>query len=146
EAHGKDPAMSSRSLRRLVAALATICIFGLVFATLGPSQQEKGKQAKKKRAPKPGAMSASLVGLEMALGLADKKVTKWDGDVRISEGKILEVVVTHGNPKAKVEGTKFTVSSVSRKTDTKEFFEGPVLHVSVDAPLKAVVTVNTEQG
>src|SRR5262245_35020034 len=132
--------MSSRSLRRLGAALATVLIFGLVFATLGPSQQAKDKQGKKaKAAPKPVAMSDNLVGLELALGLKDKKVTKWDGEVSISEGKVLEVVITHGNPKAKVEGSKFTVSSVSRKVMEKEVFDGPTLHIGVDAPLKAIV-------
>jgi hypothetical protein len=133
-------------LRRSVAGLATVAVFSLLFVTLGPSQ-DKDKPPKRERpAGKPIAMPANLVGLEIYLGLKDDKVTAWNGTVESSEGRVLEVEILRGNPKAKADGNRFTVSSVSRMQQKKTVVDGPILHVGLDAPPTATVTVSTEQG
>jgi hypothetical protein len=90
-------------------------------------------------------MPANLVGLDIALGLQDKEPARWDGEVQVSEGRILGLEVRQGGPQAKAEGNRFTARS-RRMMVQRQVVVGPELQVNLDAPLSAKVTVTTEQG
>src|SRR5262249_52733684 len=86
------------------------------------------------------------VGLDITLGLKDKQPTDWDGEVHVSEGKVLAVTIVEGNPKATATGQRFTVRSFRRpKVDANAVYK-PILRVSLDAPPSATVTFKTTQG
>jgi hypothetical protein len=91
-------------------------------------------------------MPANLVGLEVALGLNDKEPTRWDGDIRVSEGRVMGLEVVRGDPQAKAEGNRFTARSRRMMVQQRPVIAGPELRINLDAPLSATVTVTTEQG
>src|SRR5207244_3108683 len=123
-------------------------------AALGAKQERIGTPHEKPiPAHQPVAMPANLTGVLISLGLKDQKTTPWDGEVSISEGKIIELDIVQGNvagkkkagkAKGKVDGAKFTVSSVFGKK--KEGIVRPILRVTLDAPASARLTVKTAQG
>ena len=46
--------------------------------------------------------------LEIALGLKDKELKPWDGEIQVSEGRVLDLTLTRGGPRATVESTRST--------------------------------------
>jgi hypothetical protein len=132
----------------------TITIFGAVLAALGPARQAEPGQPPARPAPraprpegKPIPMPANLVGLEIPLGLKDKEPRPWDGEIQVSEGHVLDLTLSRGGPRATVEGTRFTARSVRPQPQQQpDLINGPILHVNLDAPPAATVTVKTRQG
>src|SRR2546428_680639 len=91
-----------------LAGLATVLVFGLVLLTRWPgpadsagSAAEDSPPAKQRADAKPIAMPANLVGVEIELGRKDKQPVAWDGEVQVSEGRILEVIVSRAGNKAR---------------------------------------------
>src|SRR4051794_39689638 len=60
-----------------------------------------GPEACTEPEPEPGrpiAMPAGLVGLEIALGLKDGQPTEWEGDVKVSKGRVVAVAIERSGP------------------------------------------------
>ena len=91
-------------------------------------------------------MPGNLVGLEIILGRKDEKPTAWDGEIKVADGRVVDLELLRRNPKAQIEGNRFTVSSVNRNAQKKKFVDGPILRVSLDALPAAKVSVQTKQG
>jgi hypothetical protein len=140
--------------RRGVAGLITVGVFALVLTTFGPTHQAEPGQAppgEVARPPrpegKPIALPANLVGLEISLGLKDKERTPWAGEVQVSEGRVLDLGVTRSGPQARAEGNRYTGGSIQPQPNVQPgVWIGPLLHVNLDAPPTATVTVKTRQG
>jgi hypothetical protein len=134
-------------VRRGVAGLTAIVILIAVVILLRFSPEGASGDAKPPKARpegKPIAMPSNLTGVKIDLGLKDESGTPWDGEVQISQGRIVAVEIAQGNPKATVNGNKFIVRTVLQKK--KDIILKPVLRVAVDAPESAKVTVKTKQG
>ncbi|HXG09430.1 MAG TPA: hypothetical protein VNK04_06545 [Gemmataceae bacterium] len=147
--------MSRARVRSGVAGLTTLLVFVLVLAVWGPpergeSNQQAAQPPRRVRAEgKPIPMPANLISLEVALGLKDKQPTAWDGQVQLSQGKVIEIDVLRGGPNAKAEGNRFTARSVlgkEAKKKKKEVVDPILLRVTLDAPAAATVTLETKQG
>ena len=137
---------------------------GAVSSCLGPE-------------PDPGqaiAMPADLIGLEIALGLKDSVATEWEGDVKVSTGRVVAIEIDRSGPNAEVEGAHFSVGTAKAKNSAKKQAKAkknaekaaakknaekaaakkaaqlarlaPVLRVTLQAPADATVTVTTRQG
>ena len=62
--------------------------------------------------PDPGqpvAMPVELIGLEIALGQKDGQPAGWEGDVKVSPGKVAAVDFERTGPNAEVSGAHFSV-------------------------------------
>ena len=73
--------------------------------------------------PDPGqpiAMPAGLIGLEIALGLKDSAPTEWEGDVKVSTGRVVAIEVERSTSNALVEGTHFSVGTAKAKASAKK--------------------------
>ena len=82
--------------------------------------------------PGPGlsvAMPAGRVGLEVMLGLKDDRPTEWEGDVKVSSGRVVAVEVERAGPNAEIEGGHFSIETApTRQTQIA------VLRVTLEAP------------
>jgi hypothetical protein len=131
-----------------VAGLAATVVLVLVVLAVGPSPQgepgQAAQQALQRERPqeRPIAMATNVVGLEVALGLKDQQPTQWDGEVQVSQGRVREIEIQRSGPNAKVDGSRFTASSVRRMKTVV----GPILRLNLEAPLTATVTVKTARG
>jgi hypothetical protein len=127
--------------------------------------------------PEPGqpiAMPADLIGLEITLGLKDGQPTEWEGDVKVSKGRLVAIEVDRSGPNADVDGAHFSVGTAKAKASAKKkalnkqkqaqvqnkknqakaaakkaaqaAALAPVLRVTLAAIADAVVTVTTAQG
>ena len=69
--------MAASGVRKFVAGLATLAVFGVIVADLGLSGQGKAPKPVPRVRPmaKPIAMPGNLVGLEIKLGRKDEKPT-----------------------------------------------------------------------
>ena len=63
----------------------------------------------------PIAMPADLIGLEIALGLKDSAPTEWEGDVKVSAGRVVAIEIERSTANAEVEGTHFSVGTAKAK-------------------------------
>jgi hypothetical protein len=144
--------MSRARIRGGIAGLLTGVVFAVVmigWGTAPPVASEPNEKPRPKTArpaAKPVEMPASLVGLELSLGLKDKEPTPWAGSIEVSKGRVLAIDILRGNPQARVEEHKFFVRSIRRPQAMIQGLVGPVLRVTLDAPLSANVTVTTRQG
>jgi hypothetical protein len=141
-----------RTRVRMSAGLITFGIFTLVVLGWKPLNQPTAAEdpAKEVGAGRAVSMPAQLTGLLISLGLKDQKATDWDGAVSVSAGKILDVSIVEGHPKAAAKGSEFSVRSVlAVKKKEKKKAGGiikPIVRVTLDAPATARVKVTTKQG
>jgi hypothetical protein len=92
-------------------------------------------------------MTGSLIGLEVVLGLKDEMATPWNGEVRVSEGRVREIeIVQGGGPNAKVDGNRFAARTVQRMVMMRPTIVRPVLRITLEAPTTAQVILETRQG
>src|SRR5262249_47333387 len=122
--------MTRSRIRGTFACLTAALVFGLALLALGPSPRRESTQAadpprKPRPAGKPVPLPANLVGLEMALGLKDQEPAQWDGDIQVSEGRILGLDVLRGGPQAKAEGNRFTTRSRRMMVQQRPVVVGP---------------------
>jgi hypothetical protein len=147
--------MSRSPVVRAGVGLAAMLAF-VTFALLS-SQAPRGLaiQAGGALAPVPGqpvALPPGLVGLEIALGLNNALPPDWEGEIQVSEGRVLSIEVLQGAPGAQVNGAKFAVKAKAKGkakvAKKKQAAPGarPVLQVTLDAPASATVTAITSQG
>jgi hypothetical protein len=142
-------AMTGARLFSSGAGLLTILLLLAAVLAGGPSSKLEQSQPPSPLAPTrtrpshPIPMPANPVDVQLALGLKDEEPTRWGGMIQISEGRIVSLQV-QGPPNAKVTGGRFTARSffpINQATLVR-----PKLHVSLDAPPTAIVTVKTQQG
>jgi hypothetical protein len=141
--------MSKARVRRGVAGLATVLVFGLALFIRGPSRPGSSVQAeqpgKARPEAKPLSMPANLVGLEIALGLKDTEPTGWGGQIQVSEGRVASMrVMRGGNPS--VTANRYTARSTRPAQQMMQRPVAPLLQVNLEAPESARVTVETRQG
>lgn len=142
----------SRRLRSLAAGSAAL-VFVVVALSGGQDRKEAAppeRPASRKRpAVKPIEMSGRMVNLEIRLGLKDTRRTLkakeraiWDGTLEVSEGRVVEIESLRGNIRQKSKDGRFKARSVRNKQRVVR----PQLHVRLDAPESAAVTVSTKPG
>ena len=74
-------------------------------------------------------MPAGRVGLEVMLGLKDDRPTEWEGDVKVSSGRVVAVEVERAGPNAEIEGSHFSIETApTRQTQIA------VLRVTLQGP------------
>ena len=97
--------MRSPRVRGSIAGLTTALVFLLIIVALrpGPEGQAGQKPRKPRPAGKPVAMAANLTGFTVRLGLKDLKGTAWDGEIQLSQGRLLSLRISEGSVKGKVE-------------------------------------------
>src|SRR5262249_46834523 len=78
--------------------------------------------------------------LEIVLGLKDDEPTAWDGEVKVSQGKVISLRFQRAGPQqAKVNGSTFTLRSFRRNLPMGQALLRPILHVDLAAPEAARV-------
>ena len=137
----------SRALKAAAIAAAALAIAAMAVVTRPSHEDDEappGARLVTGEGPGPGlsvAMPAGRVGLEVMLGLKDDRPTEWEGDVKVSSGRVVAVEVERAGPNAKIEGDHFSIETVP--TQQKQV---AVLRVTLEAPEEAVVTVATTRG
>src|SRR5437867_651806 len=117
---------STMKRSRLLAAFVSTAVMAVAaLLALRPSAPQASGQAaqpprKERRAAAPIAMPAGAVGLEITLGLKDAKPADWEGEIQVSEGKVLNIDVVQSGPDAKAKGPRFSVSSAQRMAKKKK--------------------------
>lgn len=137
----------SRSLRYLLASATMVGIFGLVVMVQTFWQGSASSQAARPARPEPQAvtMPTTLTAVHIELGLKDQQATRWDGEVKLSEGKLVDVQVSFGGPMARAEGNRFVARSTLDKKKKKGLVR-PTVTLLLEAPETCQVEVKTEQG
>jgi hypothetical protein len=143
--------MNGAYYRGTAAGLITALVFGIIVLSRVPGAadsagQAEGQPPKPRAAGQAVAMPANLVGLEIELGRKDKQPGNWEGEIQVSEGRVLEVRIARGGPKARAEGNRFFSRSIRPQPKKSDDVVGPILSVSLDAPPSAKVTVKTGPG
>jgi hypothetical protein len=128
-----------------------VVVFVVVALSGGQAPKEAAPAAeqpapRKRPAVKPIAMSARAVGLEIRPGLKDTKRTIWDGSIEVSEGRVVEIESFSGAVRNKSEDGRFRARSVMQKQNMRDVVVRPRLHVRLEAPESATVTVSTQEG
>src|SRR4051812_33981739 len=120
--------------RRLVRrVLGLIVGFAAIVILFGSSSGDGAGQAEVEPARPPGKpipMVASGQSLEIGLGLKDKQQNFWEGDVQISEGRVVAVEQARAGKMSEVNGRHFKVRAVKQKM----VLQHPVLRVNLEAP------------
>jgi hypothetical protein len=142
-----------------LAAVVTATVTLTSLAVVSSKSHEQEQPAAKGQAGSPGprrdaavAMPPGLVGLQISLGLKDTRRTEWQGEVSVSEGRVLGLDIIRSAPDATVDGGRFRVESKKKvaakkkKKQQQAVVLGPILHANLEAPETAVVTVRTDQG
>jgi hypothetical protein len=139
--------------RSYIAALVTAAVFGAIFLVreraepLASAAKEEPKTRKARPEGKPVAMPANPVGVQITLGVKDEEPTFWEGDIKLSEGRILEFTTVRANPAAEVSDNHFKVRTIRpMQQQMRQNIMRPILRLSVDAPATATVTVTAKHG
>jgi hypothetical protein len=162
--------LSSHSAKMATVLAATLALASAIVVTSFSHEEDEasGSQPGSGPGPDPGRpieMPAGLVGLEVVLGLKDSQRTDWEGDVMVSQGRVVAVEIERSGPNAEIEGTHFSVGTAKGKALAKAKKQAlqkkkqaqvaakkaaaqlaPALRVTLDAPADATLTVTTGQG
>ncbi len=162
----------------VLASMLVVASFVMVSSASHDEDEEPQAQGTSKGGPKPGepvAQPAGLIGLEVRLGLKDPAATPWEGEIRVSEGRVVGIDVDRARPDALIEGSRFSVGTVAAKkaaaknkkaaaknkkaaakqTDQAKKDQakkkqaaavGATLLVTLEAPPTTTVTIKAEQG
>src|SRR5262245_9329569 len=122
-----------------LAGLTTLVVLGLLLLVrwldVPDAAEALGAQAAQPRqAGQPIAMPTNLAGLEIELGRKDKEPTKWDGEIQLSEGKVLETSIGRGGALARTDGNRFFARSFRQQPKKSNEVVGAIVRVSLDAP------------
>src|SRR5687768_4273830 len=93
----------------------------------------------------PIPMTAGAVSLRITLGLKDTEPTAWDGDMKVSEGRVSRL---SGQLRAndRVEGSAWTMSTRFQGQGPNRQLQHVVLMAILDAPASAKLELQTKQG
>ncbi len=153
----------SRAVKLTMVAAAALAMALLVVVTGSSHEDDDAPAALSCQGPGPDpaqplAMPRELIGLEIVMGLNGSDETTWEGDIRVSEGRVLELDVVRSGPNPRIEGTHFSVGTPKAKAAAKKKKKQAVakkkqglaamaiLRATLDAPAGAKVTVKTEEG
>ena len=146
------------------AATALAATLGLAVVTVVSSashEQDEAPAVRGRIGPVParGAsvpMPRGSIGLAITLGLGDTQRAAWDGEVTVSEGRVVDLEIVRSGPEAEVDGGKFRVETKKQAANKKKkaankkkanLAPAPALiHANLEAPETATVTVRTEAG
>src|SRR5271170_2110964 len=105
--------------RRILAGLITLGTLLLVLLACKYGSEPTQARAAQPTAgaDQPVSMPANLTGVLLTLGLKDQNPTDWNGEITVSTGKILALDVVQGNPKAAIQGGKFSIRSTAPKKE-----------------------------
>src|SRR5262249_38013818 len=146
--------MNQSHVRAGLAALVTLGVLGLVLLLgrtvepLASGPTREGPRTRTSRpAGKPVAMATDRVSLEIILGLKDDEPTVWDGQVMVSRGKVRSLRLQRVGPQqGKVKDATFTVRTFRRALPMQQGIVRPIVHMELEAPEAARVSLKTEQG
>jgi hypothetical protein len=143
--------MTRTRLTSGVTGLITLAVFTAVVVIIKPTQEGDARPADEPKKPRPAgraiSMPARLAGLEITLGIKDEKPTPWGGEIRVSDGKVLEVEVLRPGRAAGPTGTaSWSAASFAQKLVMRQVLVRPLIRVALDCPASAQVTVQTKQG
>jgi hypothetical protein len=140
--------MTRSRVRGSLAALLTAALFGSILFVLRPTQQGE-EQTPRDKPPRPPrravATPANLVTLTLDLALKDETPTPWGGEIKVSEGRVLDVEIVRSGPNAGANGNRWHGLS-RRQGEQGAIIFRPTVLVSLDAPPSATVNVQTRQG
>jgi hypothetical protein len=145
----------SRTARIAVTLSATLTLALLAVVTGASHEQDEPVARGNDHGPGPRRtdpveMPRRLVGLEIDLGIGEVGRASYNGDVSVSEGRVVGLDVIRSGPNARVEGNRFEVATpkkvAKKKKKQQNAPRGPALHANLDVPERATVTVHTGHG
>src|SRR4051794_20307460 len=100
--------LHSRSVKLAMVAGATLVMAFLVVVSGSSHEEDAAPGVIPCDGPDPDPaqpvpMPRGLIGLEITLGLKDTQATEWEGDIQVSEGRVLELDALRSGPNAHVE-------------------------------------------
>ncbi len=159
-------AIRSRSARAATALAAALGLAVVEVVSSASHEQDQAAPATVGVGSGPArgasvAMPRGLIGLAITLGLGDARRTAWDGEVTVSEGRVLGLEVAPAAVDAAIEGGRFRVeakkqaatnkkkAAANKKKAQQKANAAPapsVVRANLDAPETATVTVRTGEG
>ena len=149
-------------MRSRLAAIVMATAMSVTFAAVSVVSGTRPESAGMQEPGGPGdrvAMPTGLVGLQIVLGLRDDEPTRWEGDVSLSAGEIVGLVVTQPAARGEARGSHFRVTTrkatpakkqQAKKQAKKAARPGPMVPVTMLvnllAPADATVTIKTDRG
>src|SRR5262249_56019774 len=102
--------MRSRSTQVIAALAASLALafFAAVSSSSHETDDEDEIQSANGTGPdltKPIALPRSLSSLEIVLGLSGAAADEWEGEVGLSQGRVVDVAVVRSRPAASVAGS-----------------------------------------
>ncbi|MCS6859374.1 MAG: hypothetical protein NZT92_03520 [Abditibacteriales bacterium] len=128
-----------RTLGALVAAAAAVLVIG------GLMQRASGGQARRAVTNPLTPMPLDGVAVQLTLGLKDAQPTDWDGDLTLSEGKVVRLDARLVQ-QDRLEGSAWKMRSRRQGAAQNAPMRPVQLFATFDAPLTAKVEVTTRQG
>ncbi|HUG89803.1 MAG TPA: hypothetical protein VML55_03155, partial [Planctomycetaceae bacterium] len=130
-----------------LAAVSTLLMLLMFERRPNLAHEEDGQPAVLRTVP----VVENAVQLRIELARQDQQQRVWDGEVSTSEGRVLGVEILRASMNSTVEGATFQVRArragqAARRPQQRRNLLSAVLHVSLDAPPTASVTVKTSRG
>ena len=128
-----------RTLWALMAAAAAALVIG------GLVQRASGGQARRAVTNPLAPMPLNGVAVQLTLGLKDAQPTDWDGDIKLSEGKVvrLDALLVQQD---RIDGSGWKIRSRRQGAAQNAPIRPAQLFATLDAPLTAKADVTTQQG
>lgn len=111
--------------------------------TFSSTQSARIEVQSPRRDPIP--MTAGAVSLRITLGLKDTEPTAWDGDMKVSEGRVSRLS-GQLRPNDRVEGSAWTMSTRFQGQGPNRQLQHVVLLATLDAPASAKLELQTKPG
>ncbi|MBW3542021.1 MAG: hypothetical protein KY476_17265, partial [Planctomycetes bacterium] len=135
---------------RVLSGTATLAVVALTLATMHlarrttPAHDETAAGVPDRRV----SVAEHPVQLQVVLGLTDREQRVWDGDVSVSEGRVVSVELLRGANNSEVKGREFRVRAARprRQQRNRQNLIPARLQVQLDAPPTATVTIKSSQG
>jgi hypothetical protein len=126
-----------RRLKLLGVAIGLISVVSVSALSVGSRREVLQQPKRGRQMPSRGAT------LLVELGLKDSEATDWEGEIQLSEGAVLALRALGGGMET-VDGVRWKArTQVAKK---KQAVTPARLHVTVDAPLTASITIKTKRG
>jgi hypothetical protein len=127
---------------------ALVAVMAIVVVAAGVVQRAQGGAAPPGRRATTGAssqMPLNGVAVQFTFGLKDKEPTDWDGEIKVSEGKVARLdarLVQQDN----VQGSAWKLRSRQQGMGANATIRSVQLLATLDAPPTAKADVTTKQG
>jgi hypothetical protein len=164
----------TRWIRLLTAIVASLGVAMLAVISSASHEQDDPPAAPNGVVAGPArgtniAMPRGVIGLTITLGLTDDTRTPWDGEVTVSEGRVLSLDAIQGAANPSSDGNRFVVASKKKAAANKKAANKKavikkkkaaqkavqkataatipaVIYVNLDAPETSTVTVRSRPG